>query len=238
MSRAKKPRDCILQDYLCLWWGQSTVSSCEWLKKTVICNASPNKLQYHVTFQACNRHLLLNIKKQGERYACVLSHFSHVKLFTTLWTVAHQAPLSMGFSRQENWSGLPCPPPGDLPQPGIKHMSPALQVESLLLSTGEALEKDILILLIENHFPLTIPLGNVQQYSGARYLACQGHPHSSVYLHPFTWATSNRTDTPYHSSSFLGSCHLFIWSTSLTFFLSHLQFQLSFKILHFLWHLP
>ena len=52
--------------------------------------------------------------------ACVLSHFSHVRLFATLWTVARQAPLSMGFSRQEYWSGLPCPPPGDLPYPGIK----------------------------------------------------------------------------------------------------------------------
>ena len=46
-------------------------------------------------------------------------------------TVAHQAPLCMGFSRQEYWSGLPCPPPGDLPNPGIKHRSPALQVDSL-----------------------------------------------------------------------------------------------------------
>ena len=59
----------------------------------------------------------------------MLSHFSHVRLFLTLWTVAHQAPLSMGFSRQEYWSGLPCPPPGDLPDPGIELMclmSPAL----------------------------------------------------------------------------------------------------------------
>ena len=47
--------------------------------------------------------------------ACTLSHFSHVRLFVTLWTVAYQAPLSMGFSRQECWSGLPRPPPGDLP---------------------------------------------------------------------------------------------------------------------------
>ena len=45
----------------------------------------------------------------------------------TLWTVARQAPLSMGFSRQECWSGLSCPPPGDLPDPGIKPGSPALQ---------------------------------------------------------------------------------------------------------------
>ena len=47
---------------------------------------------------------------------CVLSHFSHVQLFATLWTVAHQAPLSMGFSRQEYWSGLPFRLPGDLPK--------------------------------------------------------------------------------------------------------------------------
>ena len=44
-------------------------------------------------------------------------------LYVTPWTVAHQAPLSMGFSRQEYWSGLPCPPPGDLPHPGIKPTS-------------------------------------------------------------------------------------------------------------------
>ena len=50
----------------------------------------------------------------------VLSCFSHVQLFATPWTVARQAPLSMGFSRQEYWSGLPCPPPGDLPDPGDK----------------------------------------------------------------------------------------------------------------------
>ena len=48
-------------------------------------------------------------------HACVLlSRFSHVQLFATPWTIAHQAPLSMGFSRQEYWSGSPCPPPGDL----------------------------------------------------------------------------------------------------------------------------
>ena len=54
---------------------------------------------------------------------CMRSCFSCVWLFATLWTVAHQAPLSMGFSRQEYWSGLPCPSPGDLPGPGIKPVS-------------------------------------------------------------------------------------------------------------------
>ena len=52
----------------------------------------------------------------------------------TLWTVARQAPLSMGFSRQEYWNGLPFPPPGDLPIPQIESMFPALQADSLLLS--------------------------------------------------------------------------------------------------------
>ena len=62
---------------------------------------------------------------------------SAVILLATLWTVAHQAPLSMGFTRQGYWSGLQGPPPGDLSQPGNKSRSPvssALQTDSLLLS--------------------------------------------------------------------------------------------------------
>ena len=51
---------------------------------------------------------------------------SRVRLFETPWTVAYQAPRSMGFSRQEYWSGLPFPSPGDLPNPGIESRSPAL----------------------------------------------------------------------------------------------------------------
>ena len=69
--------------------------------------------------------------------AHMLSHFSRVWLFAAPWTVARQAPLSMVFSRQEYWSGLPCPPPGDLPYSGVKPKSPAspaLHVDSLLLS--------------------------------------------------------------------------------------------------------
>ena len=50
---------------------------------------------------------------------CMLSHFSHVQLFATPWSVAHQAPLSLGFFRQEYWSRFLCPPPRDLPNPGI-----------------------------------------------------------------------------------------------------------------------
>ena len=57
--------------------------------------------------------------------------FSHVWLFVTPWTVAYQASLSMGFSRQEYWSGLPFASPGDLPHPGVKPRSPALQADAL-----------------------------------------------------------------------------------------------------------
>ena len=57
---------------------------------------------------------------------------SRVQLFATPWTVAYQAPLFMGFSRQEYWSGVPFPSPGDLPDPGIKPGSPALQADAVL----------------------------------------------------------------------------------------------------------
>ena len=68
-----------------------------------------------------NKHLSL----------CVLSCFSHVWLCVTPWAIACQAPLSLGFSRQEHWNGLPCPPPGDLPNPGIEPRSCILQADSL-----------------------------------------------------------------------------------------------------------
>ena len=56
---------------------------------------------------------------------------SCVRLFATLWTVAHQAPPPMGFSKEEYWSGLPFPSPWDLPNPGIKPRSPTLQADTL-----------------------------------------------------------------------------------------------------------
>ena len=71
-------------------------------------------------------------------HACILSHFSRVQFFETLWTVVCQAPLSMGFCRQEYWSGLPVPLPRDLPNPGIEStslMSPASPGGFLTTST-------------------------------------------------------------------------------------------------------
>ena len=81
-------------------------------------------------------------------YLLLLSHFSHVWLFTTLWTVARQAPVSVGFSRQEYWSGLPCPFPGDLPDLGIEPTSlrsPALA--GGFYTTSATWEADYLLLL-------------------------------------------------------------------------------------------
>ena len=71
-------------------------------------------------------------------FVCVCVHsFNHVQLFATLWTVALQASLSIGFPRQEYWNGLPCLPPGDICDPGIEPLfpvSPALWLDSLLLN--------------------------------------------------------------------------------------------------------
>ena len=69
---------------------------------------------------------------------CLLSRFGHFLLFAILWTVACQAPLSMGSSKHNYWSGLPCPPPGDLPDPGIELASlifPVLSGEFYTTST-------------------------------------------------------------------------------------------------------
>ena len=81
----------------------------------------------------------------------MLSRLSHVWLFVTLWTVAHQAPLSIGFSRQKYWSRLPCTPPGDLPDPGIEPKSlvyPALA--DRFFTTSATWEAHSLIIQLQN----------------------------------------------------------------------------------------
>ena len=88
----------------------------------------------------------------------------------TLWTVAHQVPLSMGFSRQEYWSGLPFPSPGGLPNPGIKLRPPALQADSLLSEQPgkpkEHLKYTGILQLLGNSYILftlqSSSLGNIQ----------------------------------------------------------------------------
>ena len=74
--------------------------------------------------------MLADHQQPSENVGCT-SSLSHVQLFATPRTVARQTPLSMGFSRQEYWSGLPCPPTRELPNPGIEPRSPVLQADSL-----------------------------------------------------------------------------------------------------------
>ena len=71
-------------------------------------------------------HYLITHKYDND----LVKSLSRVQLFATPWTVAHQATLSMEFSRKEYWSGLPFPSPGDLPDPGIESRSPALQADA------------------------------------------------------------------------------------------------------------
>ena len=86
---------------------------------------------YHwATWGALYTFIIMQIKSESSTYL-LLSYFSCVRFFATLWTVACQVPLSLGFSRQEYWSGLPFPSPGDLPNPGIEPGSPTLQADAL-----------------------------------------------------------------------------------------------------------
>ena len=77
------------------------------------------------------KHQRNNQQKQEPSSLYLIHSLSHVQLFATPWTVAHQAPPSMGFSRQEYWSGFPLPSPGDLPNSGIEPGSPTFQADAL-----------------------------------------------------------------------------------------------------------
>ena len=106
------------------------------------------------------QNIFISLKPHSYNVLCcpVLSHFNHVGLFVTPWTVASQAPLFMGFSRQEYWSGLLCPPPGDRPNPGIKLtslVSPALQADSFPTEPPGKPCKEYMRILIESTQPGT-----------------------------------------------------------------------------------
>ena len=114
------------------WWNSKTVSS-TWHHGNE-CTNCPRKVKFtaSVIILSSVNCIYLNSKNVFLKgvCACMLSHFCCVPLFATLWTVAHQAPLSMGFSRQESWSKVTCPPPRDLPHPEIEPISlasPALE---------------------------------------------------------------------------------------------------------------
>ena len=111
---------------------KSSPDTSNFLKKFLVCpillfRASVAKIissnSITIAFRRCLALILLNMGLYMYICVCVLSHFGYVWLFATLWTVVPQAPLSTGFSRQEYWSGVPFPPPGDLPDLGIKSAS-------------------------------------------------------------------------------------------------------------------
>ena len=102
--------------------------------------------------------------------ACVLSQFSHIQLFVTLWTAACQSPLSMEFSTQEDWSGLPCPPLGSLPDPGITPVSPGLQADSLPQRPPG--KPQLYIYIPIHYFLYSFPLWSLPDGSVGKECAC------------------------------------------------------------------
>ena len=134
-----------------LWWGNISYPS-EWPSskslQTINAGVGVKKREHSYTasgnanwYSHCGEQCGDSFKKTRNKTTMLLlllSCFSRVWLFETLWTAARQALLSMEFCRQEYWSGLPWPPPRDLPNLGIKSSSPVLQADSLHWATWEA----------------------------------------------------------------------------------------------------
>ena len=130
----------VIQEYdLCdpLWWGSICtmypIASSHWPSTFLLLSKSILPSLACSAYDIWNPFLFPALLSHV--HARMLNHFRHVQLFVILWiTVACHTPLTLGFSRQEYWSGLPYPPPGDLPHPGIEPMSPAspaMQEDSL-----------------------------------------------------------------------------------------------------------
>ena len=113
----------------------------------------------------------------------VLSPFRRARLFATPWTIVHQAPLSMGFSRQESWSGLPFPSPGDLPNPGIGAGSPASPaLADRFFTTSTAWEA--LHMYIYTCKRLSTQREHVHIYI---YIYTHTHTHMLIYMHTYIY---------------------------------------------------
>ena len=118
------------------WWYIHT-----YFLKSVLCSQRPDcscitwvmtgsPLCMTLTYTSFSFHSSVKWHQSLIKWKVKVKSPSCLQLFATPYSVAHQAPLSMEFSRQEYWSGLPCPSPGDLPDPGIEPRSPALQADS------------------------------------------------------------------------------------------------------------
>lgn len=103
----------------------------------------------------------------------------------------------------------------------------------LILNTEKYEERYTDFINRKSFFLYSSPRKCSTNIQGAKCVASQGCPRISVYLHPCTWSTYSPTNTPCLSPSLLCTCHSFLWNSFLTFFLSHLQFQLSFKTPYF-----
>ena len=143
------------------YWNKTfATKSSEWLK---LCLWSQSKILSFEDQESNTIHHKLSINFYCV-CACVLNHFSQVQLFATLWTVASQAPLSMGFPRQEYWSELLCPPPRDLPDSRIETASlrsPALSGRFFTSSTTREAHVSITFSKISEDFPLILNLEKI-----------------------------------------------------------------------------
>ena len=118
VSNSCDPMDCSPPDSSVYGIFQARIL--EWVAMSSSRGSSQLRDQTHISCIAGRFFTMEPPGKSSTLDAGVLSHLSHVQLFVTPWTVAHQVTLSMDFSRQEYWSGLPFPSSGDLPNPGIK----------------------------------------------------------------------------------------------------------------------
>ena len=122
-----------------------------------------------------SRRILYELNHKGTTICTVkvkVKSLSHVRLFVTPWTVTYQALRSTGFSRQEYWSGLPFPSPGDLPNPGIKPGSPVLQTDAL---PSEPLGKPLLLLstcTVDNHKNYLLEVLHKEGYGDHGVICC------------------------------------------------------------------
>ena len=124
--------------HVCIFFYISFLDSQSRSPRALLCPLPYSKVEltFPLSMHSIGKQTQSIINFKGHHYFVVRS-LSHVRLFVTPWTVAHQSPLSIEFSRQGYWSGLPCPFPGDRPNPGIKlasPMAPTLQLDSLPLS--------------------------------------------------------------------------------------------------------
>ena len=124
------------QQLLSVWCARSTLLFQVHLEARLRKKQADSSLPcHHLVFNSILVKESIMVLKKSEHLPCGSVHvLSPIRLFTSPWTVAHQAPLSVGFPRQKYWSGSPFPSLGDLPNPGIEPASPAWQVASLPLN--------------------------------------------------------------------------------------------------------